>query len=415
MFQALRMRDFRLLWGAATISYLGSWLLVLAVPAHIYLVTGSFAATGLTLAAEYLPLLFLGPAAGALTDRWNRRTVQIWANLGCALAVAAMLLALGPGRYWIFYVALVAESCGTALAFPAFQARIPAIVGTGPLLNSANSLTTLSNGVVRLIGGPIGGILFAALGTWALIVADVLSYVVAAIAIMVTAPETGREPTDTGREPTGWQSSARRIVQDLREGLGILLRERSARALLPVTVIFLAANASLTSVVVAFGIRQLGGSRPTGFLFAALGVGFLGGAPILRIVLDRFPARYPLCLALSATAASYLLLFHSSSVYTALPAAVGVGMFGSMSLVIPQTTVQRAIPNEALGRISSVFLTGEAAATLAGALAGPLLAQAIQIHGLATVASVVTGTGALLALVMMPARPPVLQASRIDS
>jgi hypothetical protein len=37
-------------------------------------------------------------------------------------------------------------------------------------------------------------------------------------------------------------------------------------------------------------------------------------------------------------------------------------MFGSMSLVIPQTAMQRVIPNAILGRVSAVFLTGEATA-----------------------------------------------------
>ena len=55
MFQALRIRDFRLLWAGSVISALGTWLLVLAIPAHVLLVTGSLRDTGLTLAAQYLP------------------------------------------------------------------------------------------------------------------------------------------------------------------------------------------------------------------------------------------------------------------------------------------------------------------------------------------------------------------------
>jgi hypothetical protein len=51
-------------------------------------------------------------------------------------------------------------------------------------------------------------------------------------------------------------------------------------------------------------------------------------------------------------------LFTSSSLRTALPAAVAIGMSGSMALVIPQTTVQRLIPDAALGRVSAIFLTG---------------------------------------------------------
>ena len=92
MLQALRIRDFRLLWAGGLISSLGSWLLTIAIPAHIFLVTGSLRATGLTVAAEYLPLLILGPVAGVFADRWDRRRLMITTNLSCAAAVAVMLL-----------------------------------------------------------------------------------------------------------------------------------------------------------------------------------------------------------------------------------------------------------------------------------------------------------------------------------
>ena len=122
------------------------------------------------------------------------------------------------------------------------------------------------------------------------------------------------------------------------------------------------------------------------------------------MALDRIPTRYLLSGSLAATAVSYLVLFHSTSLPSALPAAVAVGLFGSMSLVVPQTTVQRVIPNEALGRISAVFVAGEAAATLAGALIGPLLARSIALPGLAAVASLATAVAAGLTLVSVPPR-----------
>jgi predicted MFS family arabinose efflux permease len=80
-------------------------------------------------------------------------------------------------------------------------------------------------------------------------------------------------------------------------------------------------------------------------------------------------------------------------------------MFGSMSLVIPQTAVQRVIPNAALGRVSAVFLTGEAAATLLGAAAGPFLAQAAGLDGVAIIASLVTLGAAALTAILVPGRP----------
>jgi MFS family permease len=398
--KVLRLRDFRLLWIGGTISSLGSWLLVLAVPAHIFLVTRSLAATGLTLAAEYLPVLCLGPLAGALTDRWNRRSLLIAANFFRALVVAAMLLGLAPSHYWVFYAALIAESAATTFAIPAQQARTPAIVGTGPALTSANSLNAVSSGLVGVLGGPLGGILLATLGIQVLIVADVLSYLVAAIAIMMTTRETSEKDTGKG-------SGVPAILAELRSGIGVLTRDPVARALLPVWVVFLAANASLTAVVVPFGIRQLGGSRATGLLFAALGVGYLLGAPVLKLTLDRFAPRYLEFFALGATAIGYLLLFHSTSLSAALPAAVAVGMFGSLALDVTQTTVQRVIPNAALGRISAVFLACEAAATLAGAVTGPVLAQAIQLGGLVTTASAATAIAAVLAVILVPAPGPM--------
>jgi MFS family permease len=119
VFRALRIPDFRLLWGGGLISSLGSWLLVLAVPAHILAATGSLRDTGLTLAAEYLPQLVLGPVAGVVADGWDRRRLMIATNLFCAGAVAVMLLGTSPGRYWVLYAALIAESSGAVLYGPA--------------------------------------------------------------------------------------------------------------------------------------------------------------------------------------------------------------------------------------------------------------------------------------------------------
>jgi MFS family permease len=296
MFQALRIRDFRWLWTGGVVSALGSWMLVLAVPAHVYEVTGSLARTGLTLAAEYLPLLLLGPAAGALADRWDRRRLMIGTSLFQAAAVAAMLAALAPGRYWIIYAALAAESGGSVLFAPASQARTPAIVGTGSMLSSANALNALRDGVVRLAGGPLGGILLVTAGIRVLICADVLSYLAAAGAGVLTS----RTPGARSWRPPG--RALAEVGRDLRAGLGLLARSPAARALLPVTVVFLAANASLSAVLVPFCLQRLGGSRPAGFLLAALGVGYLLAAPALRLLLDRWPARYLLTAPLAAVA-----------------------------------------------------------------------------------------------------------------
>jgi MFS family permease len=394
MFQALRIRDFRLLWGGGVISALGTWLLVLAIPAHVLLVTGSLRDTGLTLAAQYLPVLILGPVAGVVTDRWDRRRLMIATSLFRAAAVAVMLPGTSPGRYWVLYAALIAESSGGVLYIPAWQARTPAMVGTGTLLSSANSLNALADGAVRLIGGPLGGILLAACGVRWLICADAASYLVSAAANALTSRPAGKRADR--------KTTVTAVARDLAEGARVLRAQPVARALLCVTVIFLAANAALSAMLIPLGIRRLGGSENTGFVLSALGIGFLLAAPLLRALLDRVQPRTLLAATLTATAAGQFGLFTSTSLATALPAAVAIGMFGSMSEVIPQTAMQRVIPNAVLGRISAVFLTGEAAVGLLGAVAGPFLAQAAHLAGLAAVASLVTLAAAILTRLTVP-------------
>jgi predicted MFS family arabinose efflux permease len=171
-----------------------------------------------------------------------------------------------------------------------------------------------------------------------------------------------------------------------------------------------AANASLSAILIPLGVQRLGGSADTGFLLSCLGVGFLMGAPVIRALLDRSQPRHLLTATLTATAAGYYLLFTSSSLATALPAAAAVGMTGSMSLVIPQTVMQRMIPGPALGSLSAVFLTCEAAATLTGAAAGPFLAQAAHLAAAATAASLLTLCAAALAYLTVPRMPAVIPA-----
>jgi MFS family permease len=400
VFQALRVPDFRLLWGGGLISSLGSWLLVLAVPAYILAATGSLRDTGLTLAAEYLPKLVLGPVAGAVADRWDRRRLMIAANLCCAGAVAVMLLGTAPGRYWVLYAALIAENTGAVIYAPARQACTPAIVGTGPVLGSANSLTTVSAGIVRLTGGPLGGVLLAVCGIRWLICADTLSYLVAAAAMFLTSRSGGGHPHRA--------ATVSAVARELTEGVRVLRAQPIARALLPVSVIFLAANASLSAVLIPFGVRRLGGSGPAGLLLCSLGAGFLLGAPVIRLFLDRAQPRNMLAASLAATAGACFLLFTSSSLATALPAAVAVAVSGSMALVIQQTTLQRVIPGAALGRVSAVFLTGEAAATLAGSATGPFLAQAANLAVAAGTASLVIIGAAALAFRTVPRMPEIV-------
>jgi predicted MFS family arabinose efflux permease len=170
-----------------------------------------------------------------------------------------------------------------------------------------------------------------------------------------------------------------------------------------VVTLFLAANASLSALLVPFGVRVLGGSVPTGLVMSALGAGFLIGAPLIRRLVDRMPPAYLLGGALTATGVAFVLLFVSRSLVGALPAAVLIGVFGSAALVTAQTTLQRMTPNAVLGRVSAVQFTGEAVATFLGAVTGPAIAQAVSLDFAACLAGGVTILSGLMAVARRPA------------
>jgi hypothetical protein len=153
-------------------------------------------------------------------------------------------------------------------------------------------------------------------------------------------------------------------------------------------------------------------------LDGALDLASPGTARLLVIVSDTWfvapgePAgaqpRNLLTASLAGSAIAYFLLFTSSSLAAALPAAVAVGLCGSMSLITAQTTLQRVTADAVLGRVSAVFLTGEAAATLIGSVAGPFIAQAAHLAAAAAAASLLTLSAAALAFLTVPRMPATI-------
>ncbi|MEV0679358.1 MFS transporter [Actinosynnema sp. NPDC050436] len=390
MLDALRVKDFRLLWVGRTASQLGTWLLVVAIPAHVLHLTGSVMAAGFTMAAEFLAPLLLGPVAGVVVDRWDRRRVMVCADLLGAVAIGALLFVDGPGDIWLVYVALLVESVGTVLFRPAAQAHTPVVVGTGRLLAGANAVNAATDGTVRLVGAPLGGVLLALAGFAPLVWLDVVSYLVSAAAIAATA----RRPAP-GRSGSG--------LADLREGWAFLRRTPAPRALLLVITVFLGANAVLGSLLVPFGVQVLGGTGETGVVLSGLGVGFLLGAPITRGLVDRLRPAHLISGALAGTALGFGLLFAATSVPWAVAAAVVVGLTGSTTLAGAQTALQRCTPNAVLGRVGAAMVTGEAAASLLGALAGPALLRFSLAAAVWTACGVTTLCAALALVVLRPA------------
>ncbi|MFI6316332.1 MFS transporter [Nonomuraea sp. NPDC050556] len=401
--RVLRVRDFRLLWMARLVAGVGAGLLVVAIPAHVYAVTGSVMATGFTLAAEYLPVFLLGPYAGVWADRWDRRRLMIATDLVHVVSVAVVLLGRTPDTVWLVYLAMLGEGTAGVLFRPAAQAHTPAVVGTGELLKDANTLSAFTTGAIGLAAPPLGGLLYATAGADAVVGVAIGCYLLSALALSrtrsraspVSVPSPLSRTPGRARHLSALLSRTRASARD-RTVRTALQQAPATRVLLVVNGVYLLANAALTALLVPFAISRLDGSTGVGYLLSALGAGFLLGAPIIRHV--QLSLRAAVSGGMALVAAAFFALFNAPSLLLALIAATLVGIPGVGVLVTVQTWVQRSTPGEILGRVSAVFLTVEAAVALLGALTGPLLAEGAGLTVALNAACTLTLGAAALAL-----------------
>ncbi|GAB3939748.1 MFS transporter [Kribbella albertanoniae] len=379
--------DFRRLWISSGVSGIGSWLLVVALPVQVFTLTGSAAATGLTLALEALPPLLLGPWAGSLLDRWDLSRALWIADLVSAVAVAAILFA-DKDRIWLIYAAILVESAAVTVFRPASRALIPAVVGTGPELARANAITATTASTIRLAAPPLGALLLAGPGMTTVLIIDIASYLLSA-AIISTVCAYPR--TSSG---------------GVRQGIQYVVRHRPLRGVLLGQTLFLTANAGLTALLVPFTVERLHApGATTGYLISGLGAGYLLGAALSAKAQSWLGIRELLAATQLATATAFFLLVNAPNVAAAIGAAVLIGLPGSILLITAETAIQRTAPADMLARIGALFFAADSLALIIGALAAPAVTLLI---GLPMTLNAVAGFAVIagaLTLLAVPGHP----------
>ncbi len=156
-----RNRNFSLLWVGQLVSLFGERIHTVALAFLVFESTGSALEVGFTFAATAIPNVLLGPLAGALVDRWNRR----WTMLICDLLRAALLVSVPfvvEIDVRLVYVMAFLIATVTLLFRPAKTAVIPAVVDSNDLV-TANSMSTIADTAADLIGLPLAGVLVGVL------------------------------------------------------------------------------------------------------------------------------------------------------------------------------------------------------------------------------------------------------------
>jgi predicted MFS family arabinose efflux permease len=371
--------DFARLWWGGLISMIGNWMLGAALPAYVFLTTRSIPAASLMFLASVLPGILFGSLGGVVADRFDRKRLMVALNLAAALSLLPLLL-LQPGMLWPVYLAAALRAIVSLPLGPAEDALLPSLVGRDNLVQ-ANALNALNNNIARLVGPSVGGILVATWGLNAVVIADVATFVVAALFIAGIGAQGAARTT------------ARRLVsQELREGLSTVLASPALRVLV-LSVALMTIGEGVFGVLLApFVTGVLGGDATAyGWVLSAQAVGGIAGGTLVA----RHARRLQPSTLLWAGAiglglvdlAIFLYPLFWQSVIPAIALMVLAGVPASAGGAGWSTLVQRHAPDEVRGRVFGVtgqiasitVLMGAGLANVAGDTR--LIIPVICIHG----------------------------------
>lgn len=368
-------RDFIRLWIGQIATAFGNGVSQIAMPLLVLALTDSPAQAGLVAAARNAPYILLGLPAGALVDRWNRRTVLILCDASRGLAMASVPLAWVFGILTMPQLLIVALIQGAALTFSnlAQTAALPRLVQTGQIA-AAQALNTSSLGVASLVGPGLGGVVVGlgrttAAGAVIACVVDAASYTVS-VAMLISI----RRPFQSART-----AAPRRLRQEIAEGLRYLWADRPIRLLAFVNMFhrFCIGPVVILAIVV-FGREQLGATPAAiGVIVGAGGAGGLLGSAVTPALRRRLPVGWHMIGVVALDALGLAIVALSSSIPIAMVGMSIVGAAEAMTSIVQVSYRLATIPDRLQGRVNSVYRFGSFTAMTLGTTTVGLLLEAL--------------------------------------
>jgi MFS family permease len=394
----LRRREFALVWSAALVSNIGSWVQTVAVGVLVTTLTGEARWTGLVAAAAFVPVGVLSPVGGAIADRVDRRRLLLGTTLGETAFACLLAVLVGTGHASALGVTglVFGGGCMTALGFPAYQAILPDLVDNEDLLG-ASALSMAQFNLGRVVGPALAGlVLVAGSYTWAfaLNAASYGAVVVALLFVRLPPPARSEEP------PRLWA----RIAAGAR---GARAEPGCRAAILTVGVAALLLSPFI-ALIPAVALKLFDAEKTgTSVLITAQGVGAVAGALSLASLARRY-GRARL-LAANLLVAPCLLAVYAAAPSLPLAAvaltAVGAGYVGLLSGL--GTVVQLRAPAALRARILSLYMVALGTIYPLGAV----LQGAVADHlGLRTVTAACAALFLALVVAARVLRPGLLAA-----
>lgn len=369
-FESLALRDFRFLWLGQLTTSMGQWMDQVTRAWLIYAMTGSAMQLGLVTAARGAPMLIFGTLAGAVADRYGRKSQLVIAqSVNAALNVAlAVLVVTGRVHPWHIYVTAFLVGIVQAFQNPARQVMINDLVGREHLLN-AISLNSAALNVSRSVGPALSGLLIAFVGVGTSYFLQAGLFALATLwVIQIRVPDSAR--LAYGKNDMTNQN----LLGSTREGFAYIGSNRTILAIVVLGLAPMALGMPFVSLMPMFAIDVFHGNSVTqGLLLTMMGVGGLLGA--LAIASARRNVAMNGRLLLTAAAGFGIsLVFFSRSPLVVVAAAFTLlaGVFNSSYTSQAQTMLQVLTPTRFRGRVLGVYLLNRGLTPFGGLLAGAL-------------------------------------------
>ncbi|MFK3981583.1 MFS transporter [Micromonospora sp. NPDC050397] len=360
---------------------------------------GGLAVAALLLAST-LPLVVLAPVAGRLADRVDSRTLLILAGIGQAAVCVALALVHQP----IVVIALVALlSCGLAVTQPTLSALIPAMVRREDLPR-AGAISQTAGTVGALVGPALAGLLVGEFGTRVPLLLDAASYGALVLAgLVIRTRRGGRAGVPTAAAGAAGPTAAPVAWSIWRDPL--------LRAMI-VSVAAVVGAIGAINVVAVFFVRETLAASETvyGVVEAAWMAGLLAGAWFCARLARRARDDAALVGGILVLLGGMCLVLPVASVVGTvgwlIPLWVLGGAFNGGENVFAGVVLGNRVPDGVLGHAFATFGGAIQGASMAGYLAGGLLADQVPIRPL------IAGLGLAGLVVVVALAVPVLRVTR---
>jgi DHA3 family macrolide efflux protein-like MFS transporter len=369
-FQSGWKLPFFTIWTGQAFSLLGSALVGFALIWWMTEITGS--ATVLATAAmfEFLPRVFVGPLAGTLVDRWNRRQVMLVADTITALATAVLIYLVWAGnlQIWQIYLLMLVRSTAGAFHMPAMLSSTSLMVPEEQLTR-VQGLNQLLQGLINIAAPVLGALLLTAVPLHSVLAVDLGTAILAVMPLLfIFIPQPKVDPSQVENKATVWS--------DLRLGFRYVWGWAGLRNIILLAVfINLISLPAITLMPLLVRNEFAGAAMEIASMQSSWAVGFLVGGVLLSVwggfrrkILTANLAMFGTALGLVMVGLAHNLAFEM--------ALAGIFIAGMMNVLMNGPAfalLQTVVDDDMQGRVLSLVISLANAMTPIGLLiAGPV-------------------------------------------